>query len=164
VSVFSQDIAEESWHKYLQRNQSVIVRVFQGQLKSTLICPKCNLVSKIFDPFMFLSLPLPIKKTRTLFVSLVRADPTQQVYRFKLKVPKRGCVADIKNELSKFTDISTDLMVVVDVYNGRFHRIYGDRESLSHILDRDDIYIYELSHPLNHPDWVHVPVYHREEM
>jgi len=73
-------------------------------------------------------------------------------------------VADIKNELSKFTDISTDLMVVVDVYNSRFHRIYADRESLSHILDRDDIYIYELSHPLNHSDWVHVPIYHREEI
>jgi len=47
MSVFSQDIAEESWHKYLQRNQSVIVRVFQGQLKSTLICPKCSLVRRI---------------------------------------------------------------------------------------------------------------------
>lgn len=39
-----QDIAEESWHKYLQRNQSVIVRVFQGQLKSTITCPACKLV------------------------------------------------------------------------------------------------------------------------
>jgi len=46
MSVFSQDIAEESWHKYLLRNQSVIVRVFQGQLKSTLICPDCNLVRR----------------------------------------------------------------------------------------------------------------------
>ena len=46
MSVFSQDIAEESWHKYLHRNQSVIVRVFQGQLKSTLICPKCKLVRR----------------------------------------------------------------------------------------------------------------------
>jgi len=46
MSVFFQDIAEESWHKYLQWNQSVIMRVFQGQLKSTRICPKCNLVRR----------------------------------------------------------------------------------------------------------------------
>ena len=42
-----QDVAQESWHKYLQRNQSVIVRVFQGQLKSTLVCPACKLVSTV---------------------------------------------------------------------------------------------------------------------
>ena len=47
LSSSHQDIAEESWHKYLQRNQSVIVRVFQGQLKSTLICPACKLVSTV---------------------------------------------------------------------------------------------------------------------
>ena len=32
-------------------------------------------ISKIFDPFMFLSLPLPINKTLFLVVTLVRADP-----------------------------------------------------------------------------------------
>ena len=40
----SQDIADEAWYKYLQRNQSVVVKVFQGQLKSTLVCPQCSKV------------------------------------------------------------------------------------------------------------------------
>ena len=40
-------------------------------------------VSKIFDPFMFLSLPLPIKKTRTLIVTLVRTDPGVELYRVR---------------------------------------------------------------------------------
>ena len=40
-------------------------------------------VSKIFDPFMFLSLPLPIKKTRTLIVTLVRTDPAAELYRVR---------------------------------------------------------------------------------
>ena len=67
--------------KYLLRNQSVIVREFQGQLKSTLVCPNCSGVSKIFDPFMFLSLPLPIKKTRTIFVSVVKAEQSQPIVK-----------------------------------------------------------------------------------
>ena len=67
--------------KYLLRNQSVIVREFQGQLKSTLVCPQCKGISKIFDPFMFLSLPLPIKKTRTMFVSVVKAEPEQPIIK-----------------------------------------------------------------------------------
>ena len=39
--------------------------------------------SKIFDPFMFLSLPLPIKKTRTLIVTLVRTNPAAELYRVR---------------------------------------------------------------------------------
>ena len=30
--------------KYLMRNKSVVVKLFQGQLKSTLVCPECKKV------------------------------------------------------------------------------------------------------------------------
>ena len=80
---FLQEIAEETWMKYLLRNQSVIVREFQGQLKSTLVCPNCSGISKIFDPFMFLSLPLPIKKTRIIFVAVVRSEPGHAIVKVK---------------------------------------------------------------------------------
>lgn len=35
-------------------------------------------------------------------------------------------------------------MVVVDIYNSRFHRIYDNKENLSYILDRDDIFVWVL--------------------
>ncbi len=38
-------------------------------------------VSRIFDPFMYLSLPLPVQKTRDVLIYLVRADPTSDVVR-----------------------------------------------------------------------------------
>jgi ubiquitin carboxyl-terminal hydrolase 4/11 len=49
-----------AWEGYKKRNDSVIVDLFQGQYKSTLICPECNKVSITFDPFMYLTLPLPV--------------------------------------------------------------------------------------------------------
>ena len=81
-----QEIAEETWMKYLLRNKSVVVREFQGQLKSTLVCPDCKGISKIFDPFMFLSLPLPIKKTRTLYVSVVKTEPSDPIIKVRIKL------------------------------------------------------------------------------
>lgn len=51
-------------------------------------------------------------------------------------------------------------MVVVDVYNSRFHRVYVDRENLNLILDRDDIFVYE--YPQG-DDIINVSVYLREE-
>ena len=45
-------LAAEAWRGHLARNNSIIVDLFQGQLKSTLVCPVCARVSVTFDPFM----------------------------------------------------------------------------------------------------------------
>lgn len=37
-------LAQKSWEGYMLRNDSVIVDLFQGQYKSTLICPTCGKV------------------------------------------------------------------------------------------------------------------------
>lgn len=44
-------VAQESWNRHLQRNQSVIVDLCQGQYKSCVVCPKCHKQSVTFDPF-----------------------------------------------------------------------------------------------------------------
>lgn len=54
-----EECAKESWKNYLTRNQSVIVDLLQGQSKSTLKCLKCGAQSHKFEPFMYLSLPIP---------------------------------------------------------------------------------------------------------
>lgn len=54
-----QQHAEESWRRHLARNKSVLVDLFQGQLRNEVKCPACNKVSRTFDPFMFLSVPIP---------------------------------------------------------------------------------------------------------
>ena len=37
-------LANKTWEGYMSRNDSVIVDLFQGQYKSTLICPECDKV------------------------------------------------------------------------------------------------------------------------
>lgn len=37
-------VADEAWRVYKMRNDSVIVDLFQGQYKSTLVCPSCDKV------------------------------------------------------------------------------------------------------------------------
>ena len=48
----------ESWKNYLLRNKSIIVDLFQGQLRNTLQCRICQHKSIKFEPFMYLSLPI----------------------------------------------------------------------------------------------------------
>lgn len=56
------EYAAKSWEVYKMRNDSIIVDTLHGQLKSTLICPVCEKISIKFDPFGYLSLPLPPKE------------------------------------------------------------------------------------------------------
>ncbi|KAL1139756.1 hypothetical protein AAG570_006733, partial [Ranatra chinensis] len=51
--------ASESWKQYLRYDNSRIVDLFVGQLKSTLQCTVCNHCSTTFEVFWDLSLPLP---------------------------------------------------------------------------------------------------------
>lgn len=71
----SKVVAKEAWENHRKRNDSIIVDIFHGLFKSTLVCPECAKISVTFDPFCYLTLPLPLKKERTLEVFLVGNDP-----------------------------------------------------------------------------------------
>ncbi|KAK9876418.1 hypothetical protein WA026_012731 [Henosepilachna vigintioctopunctata] len=55
------DKSSESWNRYLRMDNSRIVDIFVGQLKSTLKCTFCGHCSVTFDPFWDLSLPIPTR-------------------------------------------------------------------------------------------------------
>ncbi|XP_068172910.1 ubiquitin carboxyl-terminal hydrolase 2-like isoform X2 [Antennarius striatus] len=49
---------KKMWSKYLEREDSKVVDLFVGQLKSSLTCSHCGFCSTVFDPFWDLSLPI----------------------------------------------------------------------------------------------------------
>ncbi|XP_063799588.1 ubiquitin carboxyl-terminal hydrolase 2 isoform X2 [Pseudophryne corroboree] len=52
---------KQMWKRYLEREDSRIVELFVGQLKSSLTCTECGYCSTVFDPFWDLSLPIAKK-------------------------------------------------------------------------------------------------------
>uniref|UniRef100_A0A803SXM9 ubiquitinyl hydrolase 1 n=1 Tax=Anolis carolinensis TaxID=28377 RepID=A0A803SXM9_ANOCA len=161
-----EEVAEEAWRNHKRRNNSIIVDIFHGLFKSTLVCPECGKVSVTFDPFCYLSAPLPVSKDRVMEVFFVSMDPSKKPEQHRLIVPKAGKVLDLCLALSKHTEVPAERMMVADVFSHRFYKIYQMEESLSCILDRDDIFIYEVSVSLledpSTADAVVLPVYLRE--
>jgi len=51
--------AREAWSQYTSRENSHIVDLCVGQLRSSLTCSHCGYVSNVWDPFWDLSVPLP---------------------------------------------------------------------------------------------------------
>ena len=72
--------SQDSWAKHCQRNDSIILDLFHGQYKSTLICSICSRVSITFDPYMTLTVPIPGKKDKFTFFyipyDMMKADYT----------------------------------------------------------------------------------------
>ncbi|MED6267044.1 Ubiquitin carboxyl-terminal hydrolase 2 [Characodon lateralis] len=53
--------ARRMWNMYLEREDSKVVDLFVGQLKSSLTCTVCGFRSTVFEPFWDLSIPIPQK-------------------------------------------------------------------------------------------------------
>uniref|UniRef100_A0A8C6FP46 Ubiquitin carboxyl-terminal hydrolase n=1 Tax=Moschus moschiferus TaxID=68415 RepID=A0A8C6FP46_MOSMO len=156
-------VAKEAWENHRLRNDSVIVDTFHGLFKSTLVCPECAKVSVTFDPFCYLTLPLPLKKDRVMEIFLVPADPRCRPTQYRVVVPLMGAVSDLCEALSRLAGVAAENMVVTDVYNHRFHKIFQMDEGLNHIMPRDDIFVYEVcSTSPDGSECVTLPVYFRE--
>jgi len=52
--------AEVSFQRYMSRNRSIVTDLFGGRFKSTLTYLRCGRQSITFDPFLMLSLPIPL--------------------------------------------------------------------------------------------------------
>ena len=97
---------------------------------------------------------------RKIDLFLWHLDPLKPPTQFKVSCPKNGTMADLCLALSKLAEVPAESLVVTDVYNHRFHKIYTREDQLSQILDRDDIFVYQMD--ISNPDLVTVPIYLRE--
>lgn len=160
------EVAQEAWQNHKRRNDSVIVDTFHGLFKSTLVCPDCGNVSVTFDPFCYLSVPLPVCPRRVLEVFFVPMDPRRKPEQHRVVVPKKGNISDLCVALSTHTSVAPDKMIVADVFSHRFYKLYQLEDPLSSILDRDDIFVYEVTGRIEpvegSRDDIVVPVYLRE--
>ncbi len=60
-----------AWQQHRQRNNSSIVDMFHGQLVNSIVCPHCCYKSDNFEPFVFLSLPVPAKYQSSFQVTVL---------------------------------------------------------------------------------------------
>ncbi|KAJ8559702.1 hypothetical protein K7X08_003760 [Anisodus acutangulus] len=141
-----EEIADEYWDYHLARNDSIIVDVCQGQYRSTLVCSVCKKVSIMFDPFMYLSLPLPSTSTRSMTLTVMKSGSDIQISSFTITVPKDGRLEDLIRALSTACSLEADeTLLVAEVYNNRIIRYLEDgSDSLSLIRDGDRLVAYRL--------------------
>ncbi|XP_031726653.1 ubiquitin carboxyl-terminal hydrolase 43 isoform X1 [Anarrhichthys ocellatus] len=122
---------------------SFVQEHFQAQYKSSLTCPHCMKQSNTFDPFLCISLPIPLRQTRSLCVILVFSTKGQRYRRVGLAVPLFGSVACLRRMAADEGKISPDQVILTEVYSTGFQRSFFDEEDLTSIADNDVIYAFQ---------------------
>lgn len=92
-------VANEAWDAHMKREQSIVVDLFTGQLRSSLTCSSCGTVSSRFDAFSCLQLPIPIDNLLLIPVVVVKRDghiPTR--YGFRLSANTK--IGDFRREVA----------------------------------------------------------------
>ncbi|KAI4372132.1 hypothetical protein MLD38_010403 [Melastoma candidum] len=139
------EVADEAWKYHKARNDSIIVDVCQGQYKSTLVCPICGKISITFDPFMYLTLPLPSSVSRTMTVTVFYVDGSGRPMPYTVTVPKHGRSQDLIHALGIACGLRTDEgLLLAEVYEHKILRYMDDFMDLTSIEDDDYLVAYRL--------------------
>ncbi|KAJ2609628.1 hypothetical protein H4S08_003960 [Coemansia sp. RSA 1365] len=138
------EVADEQWEIYKRRNDSVVVDLFQGQYRSTLVCPECSHVSVTFDPFMYLTLPMPVQRQKWIEVLFVPADADVYATRMQLLVRKDDSIQQLKNVVAHLMQCDSTRLLACDIMSMRIYAVYGDNDCLGEIRDSEVVHMYEL--------------------
>ncbi|NXH71369.1 UBP31 hydrolase, partial [Hydrobates tethys] len=124
-------------------SSTFVQELFQAQYRSSLTCPHCQKQSNTFDPFLCISLPIPLPHTRPLYVTVVYQGKCSHCMRIGVAVPISGTVARLREAVSSETKIPTEQIVLTEMYYDGFHRSFCDTDDLDTIHESDSIFAFE---------------------
>ncbi|KAF7220658.1 ubiquitin carboxyl-terminal hydrolase 43 isoform X1 [Nothobranchius furzeri] len=130
------DPIQSHQHSFVQEH-------FQAQYKSSLTCPHCLKQSNTFDPFLCISLPIPLRQTRPLCVTLVFSTKGQRYLRVGLAVPLFGSIAFLRRIVADEGKLSPDQVILTEVYSTGFQRSFFDEDDVTSIAENDVIYAFQ---------------------
>ncbi|KAG7439780.1 cysteine proteinase [Guyanagaster necrorhizus] len=136
-------LAKRSWEGYKRRNDSVIVDLFQGQYQSTLVCPECKKVSITFDPFMYLTLPLPVKKWKHTIL-YIPWDVQKPHVKIPVELGPDASLRDLRVLLGRWMGVNPDHLLTLETFQHKFYKNLNDSVLCGEVQDNDVVVCYEL--------------------
>lgn len=145
-------LADKCWDIYKARNDSVITDLFAGMYKSTVVCPVCDKVSIIFDPFNNLTLQLPIENMwyRNVHFFPLLSRPV----KLPVEVDKNASFFAVKEFVGSRLGVDPKKMIIAEIYKHKFFKTFEDKTCIGdeQIADGDMVAIFELDAvPSNYP-------------
>lgn len=147
------EAAAKAWSLHLKRENSRVLDDFMGQVKSRVECPRpgCGRVSTTFDPFMYLSVPIPEASTRTISFVYVSLNPLFSAKELHVVLGKTAKIAQLRqaivtlmNTLDVENPVKSEDIIVTEVFYNEVYTFFSDESDITTIRDSDKLYVYRV--------------------
>lgn len=168
------EVAKEAWETHLLRHDSFLLDTFCGQFRSIITCPTCNRVSKKFDPFWMLTVPLPENSHKILEITWmghVSKKSTSSPLVLGLKCKANETMKGIRAKFAEKSGLSPKNLTICDIWNKKVYRTFPDDFALMEIASNDSVHIFQIHQFLTEEDfpsdeitaWMTVPISHNQQ-
>lgn len=146
-------LGETFRRNHQMRNDSVVMDLFSGFYKNTMVCPVCDKVSVTFDPYAQVTLQLPVENTWQHQISYAPLHGSPVL--IDVDIDKNSSIRTIKEYVAKrMPGTRPENLVMAEEYSDKFYKVFENGEVISEasIQASDRLWMYELDEsPTNWP-------------
>ncbi|XP_054168202.1 uncharacterized protein LOC128965520 [Oppia nitens] len=108
-----EQLAAETLANHMRCNSSFIHDLFQAQLRSSLVCRSCGKQSNTFDPYLCLSLPVPVRLTHTLIINSVFFDRKPREIKIGVTIESLATIRELRDKISHLLKIPEKQLILL---------------------------------------------------
>lgn len=104
-----------------------IKQLFWAQFKSTVKCPNCQHESITFEPYICISLPVPVREIRAVFVSVVYRNSARN-RKFGILLDEFQLVRQLRVVISGLSGLHENNIILADLQGAEVGRVFYDQQ------------------------------------
>ncbi|XP_060595230.1 ubiquitin carboxyl-terminal hydrolase 31-like isoform X2 [Ruditapes philippinarum] len=120
-----------------------IYNKFQALYQSSLTCLDCKKQSNTYESYLCLSLPVPQKSTRPVYITVVYLDDSPKQLRIALEMNIMDSIRELRDKLAHELYVTPKRLVLCQLNEKGFGNTFGDDQPLSDIHESETIYVFE---------------------
>lgn len=125
---------------------SFVYKLFGGNYQSSLHCPECGNQSNTYDPYLSISLSVPRRGTRPIYITMTRRHQnTTKLVLFGLSVKVTSLVQDVQKQLALEARSLPHYLVIGTMKDDGFNQFYHSTDPVAVIPDDALLYAYEVT-------------------
>lgn len=108
LQLSTSEISDETAAKEVMQQNSgcMLYNLFQALYRSSLQCPKCQKLSNTFESYLCLSLPLPVRTSRPVYVIYVARDIEPMQIKIGLTLNVHDTIRELRDSIASSMKIS----------------------------------------------------------
>ncbi|CAF4563310.1 unnamed protein product, partial [Didymodactylos carnosus] len=89
--------------------------------------------SKTFEPYLCVSLPIPQKIVKAVFVTVVFLNQSPKQLQIGLCLPITNSVKDVRQAIAQHSNLEPNDLALVEIKSNGFSQLFHDSEPMSHL-------------------------------